>query len=88
MSVDNFIGAVKVKRDDAIEWFNKTIEDNGGIFPVEELATGIDTLVGGVLDVLEEQYTDIIAAETEDGTEAIVTCASDLSTLYFEEVSN
>lgn len=88
MSTESFIGSVKVKRDEAIEWFNKTTEDNGGIFPIEELTTGIDTLVGGVLDVLNEQYDEIITAESEDGTPALISCVSDLSTIYFEEVSS
>lgn len=88
MSTESFIGSVKVKRDEAIEWFNKTTEANGGIFPIEELTTGLDTLVGDVLDVLNEQYDEIITTETEDGTPVLIGCVSDLSTLYFEEVSS
>lgn len=86
--VDNFISSVKEKRTEAIEWFNKTTDDNGGIFPIDQLSTGIDSLVGGILDAVEEHHAEFITAETESGEEVIISCASDLSTLYFEEVSN
>lgn len=88
MSVDNFISAIKVKRDEAISFFNDKAEANGGVIPTEELVLGVDSLVGTVLDTIEEQYGDIITAATDDGEDVAVTCASDLSTLYFEEVSN
>lgn len=95
MSVDNFIGAVKVKRDEAVEYFLS--EDfhqaiaNGVETPESVVQKGLDQLVGSVLDVVEEQYGDIITTEVDDGgdsTTVLVTCASGLSTLYFEEVSN
>lgn len=88
MSVDSFIGAVKVKRDEAITFFNEKMEANGGILPVEEIALGVDSLVSGVLDIVNDQYEEIITAEADDDGNVIVSCASDLSTLYFEEVSN
>ncbi|ABY63201.1 hypothetical protein ST201phi2-1p376 [Pseudomonas phage 201phi2-1] len=92
MSVDNFIGAVKVKRDEAVEHFLS--EDfhqamaNGVEEPEAVVRKGIDQLVGGILDVISEQYEDIVTAEDSEGESVSVTVASDLSTLYFEEVSN
>lgn len=97
MSTESFIGSVKVKRDEAVESvLSKMIElgnTNEALkAPLAEFAdsvTGtIDTVIGGVLDVLNEQYDEIITAETEDGGPALISCVSDLSTIYFEEVSS
>ncbi len=88
MSTESFIGAVKVKRDEALAFFNEKLEANGGILPVEDIAIGVDSLVGGVLDVLNDQYEEIITAEIDDDNNPIISCVSDLSTLYFEEVSS
>lgn len=97
MSTESFIGSVKVKRDEAVESvLSKMIElgnTNEALkAPLAEFAdsvTGtIDTVIGGVLDVLNEQYDEIITAEAEDGTPALISCVSDLSTIYFEEVSS
>lgn len=86
--VDNFIGAVKVKRDEILEEFSATLENQSGHLDQDDAIRYVDKLIGGVLDVVEEQYGSIITAETDSGEEVLTTCASDLSTLYFEEVSN
>lgn len=96
MSADAFIGAVKVKRDEAVEYFLS--EDfhqalaNGVEPPDVAIKKGLDQLVGGVLDVVNERYEDIIegSATDSEGEEVSVslTCGFELSTLYFEEVSN
>lgn len=88
MSVDTFISAVKTKRDEAIDYFNGKIEENNGTLPVEELTLGIDSLISSVLDVAEENIGDIASAVNDDGEDVSIICVSDLSTLYFEEVSN
>lgn len=90
--VDNFISSVKEKRNEAVEYFLS--EDfhqglaNGVETPEVVIQRGVDKLVGGILDVVEEHHGDFITAETDSGEPALITCASDLSTLYFEEVSN
>jgi hypothetical protein len=96
MSVDAFIGAVKVKRDEAVEYFMS--EDfhqalgNGVEPPDVAIKKGLDQLVGAVLDVVAERYEDIVegTATDSEGEECTVnlTCSSELSTLYFEEVSS
>lgn len=97
MSTESFIGSVKVKRDEAVESVLSKMIELGNAnealkAPLAEFAdsvTGtIDTVVGGVLDVFNEQYDEIITTETEDGTPVLIGCVSDLSTLYFEEVSS
>lgn len=92
MSTESFIGSVKVKRDEAVEYFlsGDFLQAMAGDEETPEAVVqkGIDTLIGGVLDVLNEQYDEIITAETEDGTPALISCVSDLSTIYFEEVSS
>lgn len=91
MSVDNFISAVKAKRDEHIAAVTERITDQNGHYDYDDRVKDTDALIGAVLDVVEEQYNDFITAEV-DGDEGdstvIVSCASDLSTLYFEEVSN
>ena len=92
MSTESFIGSVKVKRDEAVEYFLsgdflQAMADDAET-PEAVVQKGVDTLVGGILDVLNEQYDEIITAETEDGTPALISCVSDLSTIYFEEVSS
>lgn len=85
---DAFFIAVKEKRNEALAFFNERIEANGGIFPVEELSLGIDSLVSGVLDVVEEQYESIVTASTDDEDTIIdLTIVSNLSTLFMEEVN-
>lgn len=90
MSIDNFISAVKTKRDEAVEYFTSEefTQMQASESPAAAAQKGIDQLVGGILDVLEERVGDITTAITEDGDTVEVTCVSDLSTLYFEEVSN
>lgn len=94
MSVDNFIGAVKVKRDEAVEYFLS--EDffqamaNGVETPESVVQKGLDQLVGGILDVVEERYEDIVEmvdTAVDDEMIPMLQITSDLSTLYFEEVS-
>lgn len=92
-SVDNFISDIKEKRNEAVEYFlsedyHQAIS-NGVEAPEVATRKGIDQLVTAVLDIVEERYDDIITAEAEDGDASVtVTCASDLSTLYMEEVSS
>lgn len=88
MSVDSFIGAVKVKRDETLEKFSETLANQNGHLDQDDAIRFVDQLVGGVLDIVNDQYEEIITAEADDDGNAIVSCASDLSTLYFEEVSN
>lgn len=92
MSVDAFIGAVKVKRDETLATISERLENEGGRYRFDDAIRDIDQLIGGVLDVVAERYEDIIEATASDseGEEVQVTlgCSSELSTLYFEEVSN
>lgn len=95
MSVDNFIGAVKVKRDEAVGYFMS--EDfhqamaNGIETPESVVQKGLDQLVGNILDVVEERYEDIVEmvdTSVDDELIPMLQITSDLSTLYFEEVSS
>lgn len=95
MSVDNFIGAVKVKRNEAVEYFLS--EDfhqamaNGVETPESVVQKGLDQLVGNILDVVEERYEDIVEmvdTSVDDELIPMLQITSDLSTLYFEEVSS
>ena len=95
--VDNFISNVKVKRDDAVEKLLEVFVEVGKqndalLAPLADLTeqaiSTIDQLVGSILDSVEEHYSEFITAETDSGESVVVTCASDLATLYFEEVSN
>lgn len=99
MSVDAFIGAVKVKRDEAFDAFRDKVRELGqdGTNDDADIFNGaakyaLDQLAGGILDVVNERYEDIIegSATDSEGDEVSVslTCTSELSTLYFEEVSN
>lgn len=88
MSVDNFISAVKAKRDEHIASVTERITNENGHYDYEDRVKDTDAIIGAILDVVEEQYGDIITAENDDGEDVTVSCSSDLSTLYFEEVSN
>lgn len=95
MSVDNFIGAVKVKRNEAVEYFmsedfNQAMA-NGIETPESVVQKGLDQLVGAILDVVEERYEDIVElvdTAVDDELITMLQITGDLSTLYFEEVSN
>jgi hypothetical protein len=87
MSVDNFISAVKAKRDEHIAAVTERVTATI-YYGYDDRMKDTDAIIGAVLDVVEEQYGDIITAATEEGDDVTVSCASDLSTLYFEEVSN
>lgn len=98
--VDNFVSAVKEKRAEALEAFQeKVIElknlegvDNGVEILKNSAAFALDKLAGGILDVIEERYTDLVTGTATDaeGEEVSVelSIVTDLSTLYFEEVSS
>lgn len=98
--VDNFISAVKVKRDESVETFqekvielkNATGPDNGAEILKQAASFALDTLAGGILDLFEERYADLVTGSATDseGEEVSVelTITPDLSTLYFEEVSS
>jgi hypothetical protein len=92
MSADAFIGAVKVKRDETLAKISERLENEGGRYRFDDAIQDIDQLVGGVLDVVNERYEDIIegSATDSEGEEVSVnlTCGFELSTLYFEEVSS
>lgn len=94
MSAESFIGSVKVKRDEAVEYFMSEEFHQGLANGVESpevvIQRGVDKLVGGVLDVLNEQYEDIIEVvecSADDELIMVAQIASDLSSMYFEEVS-
>lgn len=93
--VDNFVSAVKEKRNEAVEYFLS--EDfmqaqAAADTPDTAIKVGLDKLVGAILDVVEERYADLIeaTATTDDGEPALVemTITPELSTLYFEEVAS
>lgn len=90
--VDMFFGAVKEKRNESVEYFLS--EDfhqalaNGIETPEVVVQKGIDQLISGVLDVVEEHHAEIITATIDDRDLVLITCTSGLSTLYFDEVSN
>lgn len=92
MSVDAFIGAVKVKRDETLKAIGERMENQCGQYEMDDAIRDIDQLIGGVLDVVAERYEDIVegTATDSEGEECSVslTCSSELSTLYFEEVSS
>lgn len=101
MSVDTFISAVKDKRNEAIEIVLASMVDLGKNnedlkAPLAALAdtayTAIDKAVAGTLDVVEEQYESLVIASAIDseGEEVDVSLGitADLSTLFFEEISN
>jgi hypothetical protein len=94
--VDNFVSAVKEKRNEAVEYFLS--EDfhqamaNGVESPDVVVKKGVDLLVGAVLDVVEERYADLVTGSASDseGEEVSVelSITTGLSTLYFEEVAS
>lgn len=94
--VDNFVSAVKEKREEAAkvldaEWAKALeVEDEPDLRGIALKA--IDSAIGGVLDVVEERYTDLVTGTATDseGEEVSVelSIVTDLSTLYFEEVSS
>lgn len=87
--VDNFISTVKEIRNDALDYLtSEEYVQNLCEDPREAAAKGVDTLVGGMLDLFEERYHEIITAETDSGDDVTITCISDLSTRYFEEVNS
>lgn len=94
--VDKFISAVKEKRTEALATFETLLVaafDDGEKPNYNRIAaTAIDQAISGTLDVVEEQYETLITATATDseGEEVGVdmSCASDLSTLYMEEVNN
>lgn len=92
MSVDAFIGAVKVKRDETLKLIGERMENQCGQYEMDDAIRDIDQLIGGVLDVVAERYEDIVegTATDSEGEECTVSlnCSSELSTLYFEEVSS
>lgn len=92
--VDNFVAAVKEKRNEALEYFlsEDFAQAQAADDPEVAVKVGLDKLVGGVLDVVEERYADLVTGTATDaeGEEVSVelTITPDLSTLYFEEVSS
>lgn len=88
MPVDNFISAIKVKRDEHIAAVTESITDQNGVYDYTDRVKDTDTIIGEVLDLIEEHIGDFTTAVNDDGVDVEVTCSSDLSTLYFEEVSN
>jgi hypothetical protein len=92
MSIDAFIGAVKVKRDETLAIISERMENESGRYRYDDAIRDIDQLVGNVLDVVAERFEDFIegSATDSEGEECTVslTCSSELSTLYFEEVSS
>lgn len=99
MSVDNFIGAVKVKRDEALASFLDSdaakaviaVDASTEAELRETVSKSLDQLAGGILDVLNEQYEDIIEVVEVSSDDEMITMAQiteDLSTIYFEEVSS
>ncbi|ARV77004.1 hypothetical protein PHABIO_373 [Pseudomonas phage Phabio] len=96
MSVDTFISAVKDKRNEARELYEKELVaafDEGGKPDWHGIAArAIDHAVAGVLDVVEEQYESIVAGAALDSegeeVDVSLTVMAELSTLYFEEISN
>jgi hypothetical protein len=94
--VDNFVSAIKEKRNEAVDYFMS--EDfhqamaNGVESPEDVVKKGVDQLVGAVLDVVEERYTDLVTGSATDseGEEVSVelSISTGLSTLYFEEVAS
>lgn len=91
--VDKFISAVKGKRDEALEVFTSEVflQEQASGDPQAVIAKGLDQLVSNILDVVEEQYQDIVTGNATDGEGEEVSvdlvCATDLSTLYMEEVN-
>lgn len=98
--VDNFISTIKEKRSEALEAFQeKVIElknqdgvDNGAEILKTAASFALDQLAGGILDVVEERYADLVTGSATDseGEEVSVelSISTGLSTLYFEEVSS
>ena len=94
--VDNFISAVKEKRDEACAAYEVALVaafDDGGKPDWHSLAAkAIDQAIVGVLDLVEERYADLVTGTATDseGEECSVelSITPDLSTLYFEEVSS
>lgn len=99
MSVDTFISAIKDKRNDALDVFtdkvrelNKDNTNDGADVLKGAAVAALDYLAGGILDVVEEQFESIVSGAAVDAefeeVDVNLTVANDLSTLYFEEISN
>lgn len=99
--LDNFVSAVKEKRNDSVNAVLTAMvelgKDNEDLkAPLAALADvaydAIDKAVGGTLDVVEERYADLVTGTATDaeGEEVSVelSIVSELSTLYFEEVAS
>lgn len=98
--VDNFVSAVKEKRSEALEAFQEKVidlknqdgADNGAEILKTAAAFALDQLAGGILDVIEERYADLVTGSATDseGEEVSVelSITTGLSTLYFEEVAS
>lgn len=95
MSADSFIGSIKEKRTEALAKYEELLVadfDSGGKPDFHGIArTVVDQVIGGVLDVVEEQYESIVTGTATDseGEEVSVELfiTSNLSTLYSEEVN-
>lgn len=96
--INAFIKAVKEQRDLAIESFRAGADgmNNGSrtdtTFMLENIKS-VDLAIAGVLDLVEERIEELVdvSALTEDGEPADrvdIEIVSDLSTLYFTEVSS
>lgn len=98
--VDNFVSAIKEKRNEAVEAFQeKVLElknqdgvDNGAEILKTAATFALDQLAGGILDVVEERYADLVTGSAQDaeGEEVSVelSITTGMSTLYFEEVAS
>lgn len=88
---DAFFGAVKEKRDECLKFITETTENNSGITPMEDIIRAVDSVICGVLDVVEEQYETLVTATAEDSEGDLVSVelsiTSELSTLFMEAVN-
>ena len=90
--LDNFVSAVKEKRDETLKLIGDRMENQCGQYEMDDAILDIDKLIGGVLDVVEERYADLVTGSAQDseGEEVSVELSiiTGLSTLYFEEVAS
>lgn len=88
---DAFFGAVKEKRDEVLAKISEQLENEGGHYRFDDAIRDIDSVISGVLDVVEEQYESLITATAVDseGEDVSVelSITTELSTLFMETVN-
>lgn len=91
--VDNFFASLKEKRGEAVDYFTSEefLQLQASESPEAAAVKGVDQLIAGILDVVEERHSDIITADLVEGDDeptVLVTCTTDLANLYFEQVNS